>query len=220
MNDKKINVLVGACLLLLLQSCQITVVKTRYDNGDIQEKIQVYKKRGTRNGFYRLFYENGQLALEQEFKNGKIIGEERGYYESGQLESVFQAKDGTYHGPFQFYHENGVLYQEGTYMDNEMEGELRTYYENGQLKEIIQMKKTHEHGPFVMYHDNGQVKMKGKFVNGEHYDGELKVYSSDGQLLRIQDCNRGDCETLWIWSGTNQSPKPKDSMENEDQKNK
>lgn len=220
MNNKKINLLVGACLLFLLQSCQITVVKTKYDNGDIQEKFQVYKKRGTRNGFYRLFYENGQLALEQEFKKGKLTGEERAYFESGQLESVFQAEDGMYHGAFQYYYENGVLHQEGTYANNEMEGELRTYYDNGQLKETVEMEKTNEHGPFVMYYDNGQVKMKGKFVNGENYDGELKVYSSDGQLLRIQDCNRGDCETLWIWPGTNQSPKPTKEKENKDQKKK
>lgn len=191
--------IVVACLVLtIVSACKLKVVSLRNDSGKVEERYQVLrKKKEVKHGFYRLYHANGKVAIDRVYVRDKVDGVEKTFYDNGQLESVAIVKKGVYDGSFFYYYPDGSLKQEGTYIKNSMEGELKTYYKNGQLKEIVTMQNTMEQGPYIEYHENGQLKAKGQFKDGDQQHGIIEIYSSEGELIRKLDCNRGDCETIW-----------------------
>ena len=51
------------------------------------------------------YYENGQLEVRENYKDGKVEGLYEGYYENGQLEERGNLKDGKEEGLFaSFFH--------------------------------------------------------------------------------------------------------------------
>lgn len=187
------------CLILVaVSSCKLKVVSLKNDAGKVEERYQVMRKqKEVKHGFYKLYHSNGRVAIDRAYLKGKVNGEEKTFYDNGQLESVAIVKKGTYNGPFFYYYENGTLKQEGTYIENSMEGDLKTYYKNGQLKETVTMQNTMEQGPYVEYHENGELKAKGQYKDGDQRHGIIEIYSSEGEFIKKLDCNRGDCETIW-----------------------
>jgi len=70
------------------------------------------------DGPFQDYYENGQLKLEGNFKNGKNDGLWKRYYENGQLHQEGYMKNGQYDGLWKHYHENGQLKYKCEYMIN------------------------------------------------------------------------------------------------------
>jgi antitoxin component YwqK of YwqJK toxin-antitoxin module len=135
--EKIENLIIILCSIFLFGSCKIQVVTLKSEEGVLMAKYQQHKKSKERNGYYRLYHENGKLAMEMFYKNGKLHGEERSYHQNGQLQNTSSTIMGSYEGPFKYWHATGVLHQEGNYINNNIEGNLKTYYPNGVLKEIV-----------------------------------------------------------------------------------
>ena len=68
------------------------VVKSYYDNGNL--KLEGNFKDGKYEGLGKGYYENGNLKVEGNFKDGKEEGLEKRYYENGNLKGEINYKDG------------------------------------------------------------------------------------------------------------------------------
>ena len=93
--------------------------KTYHDNGNLREIYQINEK-GKKDGFYRKYYDNGQLRVSVSFKNGnqnpgKIIS----FHENGKIfREVFLSKNGKFNGEFNEWYENGNIQFKGYYKND------------------------------------------------------------------------------------------------------
>jgi antitoxin component YwqK of YwqJK toxin-antitoxin module len=124
-------------ILFLFSACRLEVVKIITTEGRVEGKYKQIRKTELRHGYYRLFHENGKLALEMFYQNGKLEGVTKTWYPNGQMESIANATNDSYEGPFKYWYITDTLKQVGTYINNDIEGNLNTYYANGVLKETV-----------------------------------------------------------------------------------
>ncbi len=92
------------------------------------------------NGRVVRWHENGQLACEGRFKNGKRDGVDRGWHENGQLSWECRYKNGVLYGVVRGWHTNGQLSWECRYKNGVLDGVVRVWHENGQLDYEINYK--------------------------------------------------------------------------------
>jgi len=67
------------------------------------------------SGTLQSFYQNGRLAWETQWVEGKLHGITRGYYENRQIREETTWVNGKLHGPAKWYDEAGTLLRETTY---------------------------------------------------------------------------------------------------------
>lgn len=188
--------------LLFFSSCKVKTITVYYEK-QLVERYQVLAKSNIRHGFYKVYHDNGNLALEHHYEQGKIHGIEKIYHEDGALSGVLQLENGKYQGPFVYYYPEGVLKQKGYYHNDALEGKLYTYHNNGQLKECVTIRNNMEQGEFQEYSEKGVLVREGNYVSilgDEEGLEEGLIYEYDPetrQLLRKKRCREGFCCTLW-----------------------
>jgi len=152
-----------------------------------------------KNGYYKMFYPNGKLAQEQQYKNDTLVGTERFYYEEGPLKSENNYLKGEFDGSTKEYYSNGKLKSEGTYVNNSLEGPFTNYYENGNVKNRATMKDSEENGPFEEYYENGNMKARGSYLNGASETCLLELWedAESKELTKKMICRKHQCCTIW-----------------------
>jgi hypothetical protein len=199
---QQIKILLGLWLVLCLYSCQSKVVTVRYEKR-VVERYQVLTKSNVRHGYYKVYHDNGNVALEHTYNHGVLDGAERIYHEDGSLSGNLSLKNGNYEGPFVYYHPEGTVKQKGYYKKDVLGGELCSYYVNGKLKECVTMKNNMEQGAFREYAANGVLVRQGNYISilGDKEgleDGLIYEYDSETrQLLLKKRCKEGFCCTIW-----------------------
>ena len=111
----------------------------------------------------------GEVTGNQQGKisKGKREGEWLIYYSNGQLEEDVNFKDGKKEGEYLRYSKNGKLYHKGNYKNDKIEGEYLTYYPNGQLWTKCNWKDGKLEGEYLNYYQNGQLKRTEIYKDGE-----------------------------------------------------
>lgn len=199
---QEIKILLGVWLALCLYSCQTKVVTVRYEKR-VVERYQVLTKSNVRHGYYKVYHDNGNIALEHTYNHGALNGSEKIYHEDGSLSGNLGIKNGNYEGPFVYYHPEGTVKQKGYYKEDKMNGELCSYYANGTLKECVTMKDNVEQGVFREYATNGVLVRQGNYVSilGDKEgleDGLIYEYDSETRQLKSKKrCKEGFCCTVW-----------------------
>jgi antitoxin component YwqK of YwqJK toxin-antitoxin module len=89
---------------------------------------------GKLHGLKRVFYEDGVLAEEANYNLGELHGNRKLYSVKGVVLEDLTYVNGELHGPAKFYNGKGELMSEGIYKNDKHHGTWR-YYENGKLKE-------------------------------------------------------------------------------------
>ena len=85
------------------------------------------------DGWFRIYWENGNLRYEWECKDGKRVdGISKGWYPNGEKKSESTFKDGKNNGLYTEWYENGQKKYEETYKDGIVDGLVTSWYENGQ----------------------------------------------------------------------------------------
>lgn len=113
-------------------------------------------------------YIYGKLRMEIEYKDGKLNGKMKMYYDNGRLHSDTEVKDGKPHGKMKMYYPDGRLQADMDfkgYKDGKPYGKMKLYYDNGQLKFDGESFPDHEEG--TLYNRDGSIRKKGKFNAGE-----------------------------------------------------
>ena len=82
----------------------------------------------------QLWHENGELAIEANYVNGKQEGLARMWWDNGRPWSERNYVNGETEGWHRVWHENGELEFERTYVNGKIEGLNRWWHYNGELK--------------------------------------------------------------------------------------
>lgn len=121
--------------------------KIFYYDDDVKQSNglkQKYMEGGIRNdsirdGVWKVYHKNGKLQVSATYRLGISVGEERVYYENGQLAQLgYYDQNGNYAGEWKFYYQNGTPYSVGSYDANGMcTGDWTFYDENGKVHQRI-----------------------------------------------------------------------------------
>ena len=125
-------------------------------------------------------YKNGQVKSIENFKNGKLNGEFKEFFEDGNLSQIATFKNGDMKNIKVFY-ENGNLKFEQNLKDRK--GKYRGYYPNGMLEVEGEVFQGDEIGLWKYYNENGSLSSEGMYKEGKKV-GEWKFYKTDGSLLK------------------------------------
>ncbi len=94
--------------------------------------LENYNAKGILEGERFVYYENGQIAEKQFYKNGKLEGKSIWYSEKNIVLKEFIYLNGELHGASKYYNPKGELITEGQYKKGMKHG-IWKYYENGEL---------------------------------------------------------------------------------------
>ena len=123
-------------------------------------------------------FPNGLLETYFTFnKNGILDGENREYYEEGDIKSIFYFKNNVVDGTSISYYQNGNIQEKNTYKN----GEGILYYENGNIKEKYFMKNDKLDGEATAYFEDGKIRNKSIFKDGVKLEEE--VYK-DNEIIK------------------------------------
>ena len=118
------------------------VISYLYETVHLDNPNRAYQViNGIKHGKSLVWYENGQLQYETDYKNGQIDGKSRAWYENGQLSYETDYKNGKIDGKSLVWRENGQLTYEKDYTNGQKDGKYLGWYDNGQG-----------------WHENGQIK--------------------------------------------------------------
>lgn len=110
-------------------------------------------------GPVKAYYPNGNVSVEQQYKNSYLDGKQVTYYPTGKIMEVRLLKDGVEEGVREEYFPDGKMRKSTPYQDNDL------------------------HGQEIEYHANGKVKRKTSYLFGEKEGWEL-LYDQTGKLLK------------------------------------
>ena len=123
-------------------------------------------------------FPNGLLETYFTFnKNGILDGENREYYEEGDIKSIFYFKNNVVNGTSISYYLNGNIQEKHTYKNGNEEGEGLFYYENAKLEEKYFMKNGKLDGEATVYFEDGKIRNKSIFKDGVKLEEE--IYKDD-----------------------------------------
>ena len=122
--------------------------------------------------FYSFAYQ-----IDENF-TGQIIKK----YKNGQVKSIENFKNGKLNGEFKEFFENGSLFQVGTFKNGDMKN-IKVFYENGNLKFEQNLKD--RKGKYRGYYPNGKLEVEGEVFQGDEI-GLWKYYNEEGNLLKTE----------------------------------
>ena len=108
-------------------------------------------------------YENSQMEVEGNYKDGKLIDQTIFvYYENGQIKVQGEHKYGKQDGRWISWNENGQIIQEGNYKSDKRDGEFTFWHDNGQLFSVGSYKDDMEDGKWTIWHANGGIRVPSR----------------------------------------------------------
>ena len=122
--------------------------------------------------FYSFAYQ-----IEDNF-TGQIIKK----YKNRQIKSIENFKNGKLNGEFKEFFEDGNLSQIATFKNGDMKN-IKVFYENGKLKFEQNLKD--RKGKYRGYYPNGMLEIEGEVFQGDEI-GLWKYYNEEGNLLKTE----------------------------------
>jgi len=141
-------------------------------------------KNGKLEGVQKNYFDNGNISSVSEYKNDLLDGLVTSYYYSGNKKSIQNYKLDKKDGVQKAFHSNGVMSELNTYTNGVLSGASHTYFKSGKLKEVDQYTDSKEDGHYTAYHENGTLSIEGQNIKGKA-EGEWKYYDSKGKINEI-----------------------------------
>ena len=194
---KKIKVLFAIIFILLFASCG----KPReVDFEDTEEKDGITYVKGESKGFTGIVkksYDNGKLAYESNYKDGKLYkngelfsGIEEKYDEDNRLSARIPYINGEING-VAIYYFRGALFQEIPYVNGKRQGISKLYSsDNGMISSETPYVNDEINGTVKDYDKNGELYSETSYVNGKK-QGLEKIYT-DGKLVEKKPYVNGE----------------------------
>jgi antitoxin component YwqK of YwqJK toxin-antitoxin module len=185
--------------------------KGKYLSGDGDNLGKTGIPKNGRDGNWLLYYENGNLSSELNYKNGNLEGIWKSYHENGNLDIVSEYKYGKGNGKYQSYYESGKIKQESQQLNDEYDGKSITYHENGNIRTSGTYIKGKIEGNYKWFREDGTIESSSEFKNGIalsqiNYDrsgNEIKKEDSYGSNNSGQSSNsnyvKKVCSSGKIW---------------------
>ena len=115
------------------------VQKLYYSNGKLESEVNY--KMGQLDGTYKKYTKEGILINDKNFKNGKENGKCISYFNDGKIMLEENWKEGVKNGTFILYFSNDSIKFEENYVKGTPQGWFKEYYENFQQKSEILYEK-------------------------------------------------------------------------------
>lgn len=112
------------------------------------------------------YFKNGDIRIEETYKNRKLNGLTVEYYPGNKVKAKKKYVAGKLNGVTQVYYESGVLKQTVEYKNNRKNGESVAYHQNGKIQSTATMKNDKINGVAILYDESGRIIRKDQFING------------------------------------------------------
>ncbi len=152
-------------------------------NGQVQAKLNYEKDGITANA--KLFNEFGKLIAEGKYIGKKKEGEWK-YYDNEILIKLEFYKDGKLEGKQKIYYNDGKIYDEKIFVNGVENGLWVKYHHNGQVALKCQVKDGKFNGNLLRWYPSGTQEVIGQYVN-DLPEGKWTYFSEDGS--QKQDIN-------------------------------
>jgi antitoxin component YwqK of YwqJK toxin-antitoxin module len=160
-----------------------------YPSGNI--KAEILQIDSGRVSYARNFYSNGNLMA-----TGKYVEQLKDstwlYYseEEGTLASEEFYKNGRKEGVWKIYYPDGKVAEETSYSRDMKDGPWLQYFTDGSLKQKATHSSGKLEGSFIIYHLNGKVEVSGTYQNDDKHG--TWVYLTDlGELVKKEEYIHG-----------------------------
>ena len=152
--------LLGGCEKFTVEPVAVQKAIEGVNAEEVEEREDIVYLKGSDTpytGKVFRFHENGQMARETSWKEGKQDGLGVTWYENGQKNGEVNWKNGKKDGLALHWHESGQKKGEANYKDDKRDGLV------------------------VEWHENGQKLFEGNFKDGEEVEGSVKYWNSKGE---------------------------------------
>ncbi len=137
-------------------------------------------------------YRNDTIEISG-YKAGKLHGKKTLFYDNGDLKLIANYKNGLRNGKVEYYLirtkqisriEHYKAFSKES--KSELHGKFISYQHNGDIKEILNYKNGFKNGKYTIYHSKGQIKERGTFKNNLNI-GNKQTFSKNGILLKNEN---------------------------------
>lgn len=159
-------------LLFVLVSAMLTsaagldTVRVRFADGKLAEIYTVGKGSQVKEGKSVSYHPNGKVGVEANYKNGKLDGDFKSFYQNGTPWQAVQYKDGVENGMSVAYFESGKKQLEEFYKNGDLEGTSKEWDSTGTLRREFEYKDGELNGVARIYDEEGVLTEDMEFVNG------------------------------------------------------
>ena len=177
------------------------LITYRYENGQI--KLEESYKNGKPDGKWTDRYENGQIKSEESYKDGEKEGKYSTWYQNGQIKSEGSYKDGEKEGKYSTWYQNGQIKSEGSYTDDKPDGKWTSWFENGRRKLETTYEDDKKNGKYTEWYKNGQIKSEESYKDGKK-EGKFSTWYQNGQIKSEENYTNGKLDgekTVWYENG-------------------
>ena len=171
-----------------------------FEGGEVKSKSTSYKD-GKLDGVFRTWFENGQISSEDSYKDGSVTLSKL-WYENGHQLAETSWKADKANGIVKFWYENGQLKSEESYIDDENQGLKKVWYKNGQQQFEGVLKDGQPNGKIHEWHENGQQQFEGVFKDGQ-LAGKSQRWYDNGTLEIEAIFLEGKKDGLWTFWNRN-----------------
>ena len=200
----------------------ITIWEYSYGVLKKQELInRTDKKTGEKQGVWKDFFPTGKVKSETTFQNGKKMGYEKTFTESGSLANIEKYVGDSLQKEVpelttklevrNEYYEDGSIKKTGTYLYGIAEGThkeyspegkitgAKMYHEGNLIAEGLIDEAGNQQGGWTEYHPSGKTKGKGNYDNGIKI-GDWIFYHANGKVEQKGKYDKkGRPQGLWQW---------------------
>jgi antitoxin component YwqK of YwqJK toxin-antitoxin module len=162
----------------------VFISKGFYESGNL------FFERILKNGYYKEFYEDGELKIQANYKGGELSGIWTSFFETGEKEWEVDYYNGYKKGLYKQYYKNGELKLEGIHSDYKKNGAEKRYTESGDLEWKGDYLKDVLHKKWKKIDKDGKVLQTLIYKNGvlTKSNNETRVIATkvpDGVIERV-----------------------------------
>jgi antitoxin component YwqK of YwqJK toxin-antitoxin module len=195
-----------SCSLVSLSHAQQAGAEPKRETAII-EPYNFSENRLVNDGYYREFYENGQLFLAGSYERGTPVGEWKYFHDNGKPSKVVKYEDGKPNGEIEVRRADGTLQakrlykgakreglwityditgekplREENYVDGKPDGVSKRWHENGQLALETTFKAGKLNGVTTEWDKEGVKRGEATFVDGQR-EGKTTIWTPDGKVI-------------------------------------
>jgi len=151
-------------VLVLTLSLNAQSNKKYWDNKQVQIDISV--KNGKPDGIAKFYHDNGQLYLEIEYKDGRVLSNEvKLFAKDGKLLFTNHYKNSYPDGEYKtfLFQKNMEVLFDGSYKNGKFTGVEKTYYKDATIKSRTSYKNSKKNGARIEYNNDGTLAWVGTF---------------------------------------------------------
>jgi antitoxin component YwqK of YwqJK toxin-antitoxin module len=151
-----------------------------------------YYSNGILNGPSKTFTSDGFFTSYAEYRDGKLNGVKRAYYENTPDKVMEEAyyKDDQKNGLSKWLTQEGRIVAEYNYVNGLLEGELKTYYASGKPMLLEHYINNLRQGESLEYFESGKLKVKGLYKD-DLKEGEWLGYDENQAIVSREKFKTG-----------------------------